>query len=73
VIIAALRDARRAAEMSQGEIAARIGYSRTVISKLERGELRLDLLQLRQICRAIGIPLVEFVQRVERALAEREG
>lgn len=57
--------------MSQGDVATALGYSRTVISKLERGELRLDLLQLRQFCEAIGVPLIEFVQRFEDALAER--
>lgn len=71
VILSLLREARRAAGVSQGEIATRMGYSRTVISKLERGELRLDLLQLRQYCEAIGVPLVGFVQRFEQALAER--
>jgi transcriptional regulator with XRE-family HTH domain len=68
VILRLLREARLEAGLSQGEVAKQLGYSRTVISKLERGELRLDLLQLRQFCAAVGVPLLTFVQRVEEAL-----
>lgn len=71
VILALLREARREAGVSQGEVAARMGYSRTVISKLERGELRLDLLQLRQFCAAIGLSLLDFVQQVEAELVKQ--
>lgn len=72
-MLALLRDARRRAGVSQGDIAARLGYQRSAVSKLERGELRMDLLQLRQFCQAIGLPLVAFVERVEATLAGGAG
>ncbi len=40
------------------------------VSKFERGERRLDILELRHICQAIGIPLDEFALRLEQALGE---
>lgn len=69
MILALLRKARQEAGFSQADVASRVGYSRTVISKWECGELRLDLLQLRQFCEAIGLPLLTFVERVETALS----
>jgi transcriptional regulator with XRE-family HTH domain len=58
--------------VSQGQVAKRLGYSRSIISKLERGEVRLDLLQLRQYLLAIGVPFVAFVEQVEAALEEQQ-
>lgn len=70
MILKLLRAAREEAGVSQGDVAKQMGYSRTVITKLEAGDLRLDLLQLRQYCEAIGLPLLTFVERVEAALEE---
>jgi transcriptional regulator with XRE-family HTH domain len=69
VILALLREARRVSGVSQGDVAKRLGYSRSIISKLERGEVRLDLLQLRQYLLAIGVPFITFIEQVEAVLA----
>ena len=41
-------------------------------SDIERGLRRLDLIQLRDICRVLGLGLVEFVQRYESELSPKE-
>lgn len=71
IILDLLRQARKEAGLSQSEVAGKLGYSRTVVTKWERGELRIDLLQLRQFCEAIGLPLTTFVERVEAQLARQ--
>jgi transcriptional regulator with XRE-family HTH domain len=38
------------------------------VSKYECGERRLDLLELRQICLALGFPLLKLVELVEEHL-----
>jgi hypothetical protein len=38
------------------------------VSKYEAGARRLDLLELKRVCDAIGIELTEFVRRFEAAL-----
>ena len=38
------------------------------VSKYESGERRLDLVEMDQVCRAIGIDLGEFVRRFEEAI-----
>ncbi len=40
----------------------------SVVSKFESGERRLDILELHDVCEALGISLVDFVRRLEKAL-----
>jgi hypothetical protein len=42
------------------------------MSKMERGKVRLDLIQLRTICRALGTTLPAFVAELEKRLAQRD-
>lgn len=67
-----LRELREKAGLTQAELAERVGETQSYISKWERGELRLDLVQLRELCGAMGVGLSEFVAEFEsRVLAKR--
>jgi transcriptional regulator with XRE-family HTH domain len=70
-LLALLRETRRAAKLSQVQLAERLGQSQSFVSKAEVGERRLDLIQLRTICRALGTTLPVFVARLEEQLAKR--
>lgn len=50
-----LRHARRLAGLSQVELAKRFKETQIFVSKSERGERQIDVLELRVICKAIGI------------------
>lgn len=63
-----LRQLRRGAGLRQEDLAQLLGKPQSFVSNYERGERRLDLLELRQICDAVGVPLVDFVRRFEEAL-----
>lgn len=63
-----LREARRQAGLRQVDLAARLGVPQSLVSKIEVGERRLDLLELRAICKALGLSLGEFVARLEKRL-----
>jgi transcriptional regulator with XRE-family HTH domain len=63
-----LRQARQAAELTQVELARRLGQSQSFVSKVEAGQRRLDVIQLRTICQALGTTLPAFVARLERRL-----
>jgi transcriptional regulator with XRE-family HTH domain len=69
VLLELLREARRAAGVTQVELAARLKKSQSFVSKVEVGETRLDVIQLRAICGALGTTLPEFVARMEARLA----
>jgi transcriptional regulator with XRE-family HTH domain len=63
-----LREMRVEAGLTQADLAARIEKDQAYVSRYESGQRRLDVLELREICQAIGITLEEFVKRLEKAL-----
>jgi transcriptional regulator with XRE-family HTH domain len=65
-----LRQIRMEAGLRQDDLAGRLKQSQSFVSKYESGERRLDLLELQQICRAVGLSLNEFVQRFEGSANE---
>ncbi len=69
---ALLRQVRNEAGLKQVELARKLNQSQSFVSKYESGERRLDLLELRSICTAVGIPLREFVRRFDRSFHEAQ-
>ena len=63
-----LRDARVAAELTQEEVAARLGQTQSFVSKCERGERRLDIVETHAICAAIGVSFTDFVAAFIRGI-----
>lgn len=63
-----LRQWRVNANLRQQDVAERIGKPQPFVSKYESGERRLDLVELRLICKAMDISLEEFVRRFEEAI-----
>ena len=60
-----LRKLRKEAGLRQTDVAERLGHPPSFVSKYESGERCLDLLELEQVCEALGITLSEFVERFE--------
>lgn len=60
-----LRRIREEREVTQLELAERLEVPQSFVSKIETGERRLDVLELRHVCRELGIPLRAFVERLE--------
>lgn len=63
-----LRQLRLNAGLRQSDLAERLTVQRTFISRVESGEVMLDLLQVRQYCSALGISFTEFVVMLENEL-----
>jgi transcriptional regulator with XRE-family HTH domain len=64
-LIQLLREVRQEAGLTQMQLAERLGVLQSEVSNWERGEKRLDLIELCQIVDAIGISLHAFVARFE--------
>ena len=64
-----LRDIRREAGLRQVELAKRLGKPQSFVSKYESGERRLDLLDVEEVCQAVGVSVVTFTQRFQQAIA----
>lgn len=67
-----LKKFRQDKGIRQIELAQKLGVTQSYVSKYESGYRRLDILELRQVCDAIGISLKEFIQELENSLNEAQ-
>lgn len=65
-LTALLRVTREAAGLRQTDVAEALGEPQSFVSKYESGERRLDLIELKQVCAALGVTLTSFVKDFER-------
>jgi transcriptional regulator with XRE-family HTH domain len=63
-----LRQLRVDAGLKQKDIAQALGKRPSFVSYYETGARRLDLLELREVCKVLGISLGVFVQKFERLI-----
>jgi transcriptional regulator with XRE-family HTH domain len=66
-----LRDARKAAGLSQEELALEAGLERVFISLLERGQRSPSLTVVLQLARTLNVPANQLVAEVERKTARK--
>ena len=63
-----LRSLRERSGVTQEELAAALGLHQTLISKVERGVRRLDVVELRLWLRVLDMRLTDFAVRLEERL-----
>jgi transcriptional regulator with XRE-family HTH domain len=63
-----LREARIEKGLTQAQLADLLGETQSWVSKWERGEHRLDIIELWRICKALDVPWSEFAIKLEQAL-----
>ncbi len=66
-----LREFRENAGVTQVQLAELLCQTQSYVSKIERGDRRLDVIQLRTILAKLGVPLLLFVKSLESELAGR--
>jgi len=69
-LAALLRQAREEAGVRQVELAKALGRSQSFVSKVEAGERRVDLVELRSMLQALDADLVQFVERWDAMLRQ---
>lgn len=72
VFTQALKAARERSGLTQIELSEKLGITQSYLSKVERGERRLDLVQVRSFCHALGVSLGAFVADFEGRLAGKK-
>ncbi len=60
-----LRQMREEAGLRQVDLADKLGHPQSFVSKYESGDRCLDLLELEEVCKALGTSLSEFVRRYQ--------
>ena len=62
VLSQAIRAERSRQGLSQGELAERLGWTRTMLSKAERGDRVIGAHELPLICRVLGVRLGDLMR-----------
>lgn len=62
-----LKQSRVSAGLSQSELAEKLTKPQSFVSKIESGERLVDLIELKEICNALGTSLTEFTAAFEKA------
>ena len=55
-------------DLRQEELAMKLKRPQSYVSKYESGERRLDLVEIMEICDAIGVPLTKFIAQFQKAI-----
>ena len=66
-----LREARLTAGLKQTELAARLGKPHSYVSRIENRQIRVDVIELRQICTMLGISFRSFVNELADELHDK--
>lgn len=62
-LIAFLASVRKAADITQVELAERLGKPQSFVSKVERGERRLDVIEFCRVAEALGRDPAELLRQ----------
>ena len=62
-----LIDARKRSGLSQAALAEKLSRPQSFVSKYERGERRLDVIETGLVARALGVDPIEFLRQVYKS------
>lgn len=65
-----LKEARKKAGLTQDQLAVLLGETQSFVSKCERGERRLDIVEVRAFCKALGVPFSSFATQLDDLLTQ---
>ena len=69
IVGACLAAARRRANVTQQELAARLGKPQSFVSEYERGQRRVDVVEFLVISLVLGVEPVELFVEISKAVA----
>jgi transcriptional regulator with XRE-family HTH domain len=71
VFLELLIEFRHRAGLTQARLGQQLPFEQPAISKIERGERRLDVIELKLICERLGMSLQEFIAELQRRLEKK--
>ncbi len=71
IFLRLLRQTRERQEVTQEQLAERWGVTQSFVSKCERGDRRIDVIELQAICRALGVDFIEFMVELQERQQRR--
>jgi transcriptional regulator with XRE-family HTH domain len=70
ILLEQLYQLRVSSGLTQQDLAAKLKVPQSFISKIESGDRRIDLIELREICTCLETDLKEFISELEKKLNE---
>lgn len=70
ILLRRLKEMRSSAGLTQAEVSAELGWDQSFVSNIERGVRRIDLIELREICKIAGTTATEFVRELEEEISK---
>ena len=58
-------EARKSADLTQAELARKLSRPQSFVSKYERGERRLDVVEFLEVARVLDLDAVQFIKKLE--------
>ncbi|MCY3802229.1 MAG: helix-turn-helix transcriptional regulator [Chloroflexi bacterium] len=71
IFLSRLVSARKAAGLTQQDVANRLDRLQSFVSKYERGERRLDVVEFVTVCRALEVDPCDIIREIEGLAASR--
>lgn len=65
-LLTRLKEARQAADLTQKDLSKSLGKPQSYVSKYERGERRLDVIEFLQVARSLGTDPYAMLLKVEQ-------
>jgi transcriptional regulator with XRE-family HTH domain len=65
ILLELLKEIRAEQGITQEQLAKKLRVHQSFVSKYESGERRIDLVELRQVCSALGVSLAVIIKRWE--------
>ena len=73
ILLDLLIETRRRKGLTQAQLGQKLPFEQPAVSKIERGERRLDVIELKMICERLGVSLCDFVRELEKRTGRNNG
>lgn len=70
-VVAALVEKRKAAGLSQQQLADRLGWQQSIVAKIETVQRRMDVVEFLRIANAVGFDPLRLLKEVRADLDDR--
>jgi transcriptional regulator with XRE-family HTH domain len=71
IFLELLIEFRHRAGQTQAQLGQQLPFEQPAISKIERGERRVDVIELKLICERLGVSLQEFIAELQTRLEKK--
>lgn len=69
VLLTLLKEHRKAAGLTQVQCSKALGRPQSFMSDVESGTRRLDIVQLRDLCKVLGVGFQDLIAEFEKSLS----